>query len=183
MDILFQESYYQESGQACLADLTPPVFSGIASLLALDNGALRAAWLAATDASPPIRYRIFIQSDTPTGLFASQNRVSEAELGLQTDIFHLANGSYLQADTTYYVGVRAVDAVGNEDSNSASLSEPSSGVPENSVLVLLNKIVEYTEAVDKLRLESEAITGILEVSEATGVLPSDELTGTVEECV
>ena len=44
------------------------------------------------------------------------------------DVFTLPDGSFLVNGTTYYVGVRAVDALGNRDANTVSLNVISTGV-------------------------------------------------------
>lgn len=175
MDICFQESYYQNSGQACLADLLPPTFAGIASLMALDNGALRAAWPQASDVSLPIRYRVFIQEATQINLFAPQNRLSEAELGLETDIFQLPSGEPLESGKTYYVGIRAVDAVGNESSNLESLSMISKGVTDANCAALVSRIDGLMTSLT-LGMEAEAVTSV----EPEAEIETLELDATVE---
>lgn len=127
-----------------MADLTPPTFAGIATLTPNPNGSLTATWLAATDSSTPIRYRVYIQKDTATGLFSSSNRAVETE-ALTKDIFQLKNGSLLIQDATYYVGVRAVDAVGNESSNITYLSALSNGVLTDDLLTIALNILTATQ--------------------------------------
>ena len=112
---------------AAITDLTPPTFAGISSLSVQTRGQIRAVWLAATDASTPIRYEVYIQASTATGLFNVANIISITS-NLQYDTFTLPDGSFLQNGTTYYVGVRAIDAVSNRDSNTVSLSVISTGV-------------------------------------------------------
>lgn len=129
----------QETPQACLVDLTPPTFAGIVSLLAKTNGALAASWAAATDDSEPIRYRVFIKKATATGLFDPGNIALETQK-LSVDLFFDALGDVLEYGVTYYVGVRAVDQPGNEDSNSVSLSATSEGVISSEISGILNKI-------------------------------------------
>jgi hypothetical protein len=47
---------------------------------------------------------------------------------LQASVFSLGDGTLLQTADTYYVGVRAVDAVGNRENNIVTLSQISPGV-------------------------------------------------------
>lgn len=144
MNQFFASLFYHSTPQACVSDLTPPTFAGISTLVPQLNGSLRATWLAATDATTPIRYRIYIQKDTATGLFSSSNMALETET-LTKDIFQLKDGSLLLEDVTYYVGVRAVDAVGNESSNLGSLSGLSSGVLTGSLLTIAQDILTATQ--------------------------------------
>jgi hypothetical protein len=126
-NILIANNFYQGTSQACIVDLTPPTFAGINFLDVESRGQIRAAWPIATDATNPIRYEIYIQASTDTGLFNVSNIVAMSSQ-LQYDIFTLPDGSFLVNGTTYYVGVRAVDAVGNRDSNTVSLNVVSTGV-------------------------------------------------------
>lgn len=130
---------YQSTSSACVVDLTPPTYSGITSLSALSSGALQANWSAGTDLSSPIRYEVYIQAGSSSGLFNLAN-VSLATFLLSSKIYSLADGSLLQAGIVYFVGVRAVDAVNNRDANSVSQSATSLGVPDNSLFSLVNAI-------------------------------------------
>jgi hypothetical protein len=47
---------------------------------------------------------------------------------LNADIFALANGTLLQSGVKYFVGVRAIDAVGNRDANTVSLFQITPGI-------------------------------------------------------
>lgn len=126
-NILVTNNFYISSADACIVDLTPPTFTGINFLDVESRGQIRAAWPIATDATNPIRYEIYIQAATATGLFNIANIVAMSSQ-LQYDIFTLPDGSFLENGETYYVGVRAVDAVGNRDSNTVSLNVVSTGV-------------------------------------------------------
>ena len=126
-DIFVEESFYMGTSQACIVDLTPPVFSGLNFLDVESRGQIRAGWSAGTDANNPIRYEVYIQATTVTGLFNTANIAGITDK-LQLDIFTLPDGSFLQNGTTYHVGVRAVDALGNRDTNVVSNSVISTGV-------------------------------------------------------
>ena len=117
----------QSTSQACIIDLTPPIFSGINSLSIGSLGQLQLSWSAATDISNPIRYEIYVKASTSSDLF-NTNNISIVTTQLQANVFSLANGSLLQPAITYYVGVRAVDAVGNRDNNIVFLSQISPGI-------------------------------------------------------
>lgn len=126
-NILIENNFYQGTSQACIVDLTPPTFGGINFLDVESRGQIRAGWSAATDATPPIRYEVYIKASTATGLFNTTNIIAVTP-NLQYDIFTLPDGSFLINGTTYYVGVRAIDGVNNRDSNTVSMSVISTGV-------------------------------------------------------
>jgi hypothetical protein len=126
-DILINNNFYIGTSEACIIDLTPPVFAGINFLDVESRGQIRAGWSAGTDANLPIRYEVYIQASTATGLFNTAN-IAAITPNLQYDIFTLPDGSFLVNGTTYFVGVRAVDAIGNRDANLVSLNVISTGV-------------------------------------------------------
>lgn len=126
-DIFVEEDFYMGTSQACIVDLVPPVFGGINFLDVESRGQIRAGWSAASDANNPIRYEVYIQASTATGLFNFANITGITDK-LQLDIFTLPDGSFLQNGQTYHVGVRAVDAIGNRDANTVSSSVISTGV-------------------------------------------------------
>lgn len=126
-NILINNNFYIGTSSACVVDLTPPTFSGINFLDVESRGQIRAGWSAASDATAPIRYEVYIQASTATGLFNVAN-IAGITNQLSLDIFTLPNGSFLVNGTTYFVGVRALDALSNRDSNVASLNVISTGV-------------------------------------------------------
>lgn len=128
MPNIFIEDYvFQSTSSACIVDITPPTFAGITGLDVESRGQIRANWSAATDATAPIRYEVYIKATTSVGLFNTSNIISVTP-NLQFDIFTLPDGSFLQNGTTYHVGVRAIDGVSNRDSNTTSMSVISTGV-------------------------------------------------------
>jgi hypothetical protein len=126
-DIFVNDNFYQGTSQACIVDLTPPTFAGITSLTVQSRGQIRAIWAAATDATAPIRYEMYIKAGTATGLFSTSNIIAITP-NLQFDTFTMPDGSFLVNGTTYYVGIRAIDAISNRDSNIVSMSVISTGV-------------------------------------------------------
>lgn len=126
-NFLISDGVYIGTSSACIIDTIPPVFSGINFLDVETRGQIRAGWPAATDSTPPIRYEVYIRASTATGLFSTSNIIASTDK-FQFDIFNLPDGSFLQNGTTYFVGIRAVDAVGNRDSNTVSLSVISTGI-------------------------------------------------------
>ena len=126
-NIFIEESVYQGTSSACIVDLTPPTFAGITALAVQSRGQIRASWAAATDASPPIRYEVYIQASTATGLFNVANIIAITDK-LQYDTFVMPDGSFLVNGTTYFVGIRAIDGVSNRDSNTVSMNVISTGV-------------------------------------------------------
>lgn len=126
-NILISDNFYQGTSEACIVDLTPPVFAGITSLDVESRGQIRAGWSAASDPTLPIRYEIYIKASTATGLFNFANIVALTP-NLQYDIYNLPDGSFLQNGVTYFVGIRAIDGVNNRDSNTVSMSVISTGI-------------------------------------------------------
>lgn len=126
-NILVNNNFYQGTSSACIVDIVPPTFAGVATTVVGSRGQIVATWLAATDPTPPIRYEVYIQATTATGLFNILNIVGITDK-LQFSTFTMPDGSFLVNGTTYYVGVRALDAVSNRDSNTVSLSVISTGV-------------------------------------------------------
>lgn len=112
---------------AAITDVTAPTFSGITFLDVESRGQIRAGWSAASDATAPIRYEVYIKAGTATGLFNVANIVAVTP-NIQYDIFTMPDGSFLVNGTTYYVGIRAIDGVSNRDSNTVSMSVISTGV-------------------------------------------------------
>lgn len=117
----------QPTAQACIIDLTPPTFAGINFLTRGVLGQLKAIWLAATDLSSPIRYEVYVQAEPASNLFNTAN-IALVTTNLQADVFALADGSLLQSGVKYFVGVRAVDAVGNRDNNIVSMFQTTPGI-------------------------------------------------------
>ena len=131
---------FVHTSQACVVDTTAPTFGGITSLVANANGSLTASWAAATDPSTPVRYEIYLQANTSTGLFIDGTNLVAVSYGLNTTIYQDKLGNPLVAGTTYYVGIRALDSIGNESPTLTSMSATSAGVPSTSIINLLNTI-------------------------------------------
>jgi len=126
-DILVSDSFYQGSSEACIADLTPPTFAGLVEARVESRGQIRTTWAAASDPSTPIYYEIYIQAGSAFGLLNLSNIIGITDK-LQFDTWTTPDGQFLVNGTTYYLGVRAVDAVGNRDTNLVSHSVISTGV-------------------------------------------------------
>lgn len=126
-DILVENNAYMGTVAACIVDLTPPTFSGIVTASVQSRGQIRATWAVATDPTPPIRYEVYVQATTSSGLFNVANIIGITDK-LQLDFWQTPDGAFLVNGTTYFVGVRAVDGVGNRDANTTSQSVLSTGV-------------------------------------------------------
>lgn len=126
-NILIENNFYQGTSQACIVDLTPPTFAGVTAVTVQSRGQIRSNWSAASDATLPIRYEIYIQAGTATGLFNTTN-ICGITSQLSFDTWTTPDGNFLVNGTTYYVGVRAIDGVSNRDSNTVSQSVISTGV-------------------------------------------------------
>jgi hypothetical protein len=123
--------FSQLTAQACVADLTPPTFAGVSAVTTNANGSINVTWLAATDATPPITYLIYIGlgSISAVSLFVSGNLITIAPAGILTKkVFTLGDQTtYLINGQIYTVGVRAQDAVGNINTNTAILTVTGTG--------------------------------------------------------
>lgn len=117
----------QPTSQACIIDLTPPTFGGLTLLTRGALGQLRASWAAASDLSSPIRYEVYVQAEPASNLF-NTNNIALVTTALQADVFALADGSLLQSGVKYFVGVRAIDAVGNRDNNTVNFFQTTPGI-------------------------------------------------------
>lgn len=157
----YSESAIMSTPLACINDLTPPTFSGITALTALTNGALKVEFGSATDASPPINYRVYLKKGQVTAaeLFQSTNRHSEY-FQSPAVLISEANGDLL-TESYYTVGVRALDAVGNESSNLELLSVFTPGVLTLTVAELvtlvrasLRNLCNTTAKVETVELQS-----------------------------
>jgi hypothetical protein len=118
---------FQPTANACILDLTSPSFAGIDFLSRGPLGQLKAIWLAASDATLPLRYEVYVKPVDDVNLFNLSN-IALVTSQLNADIFSLGNGTLLQTGVRYYVGVRAVDAVGNRDVNTVILNQVSPGI-------------------------------------------------------
>jgi hypothetical protein len=118
---------FQQTAQACIVDLTAPTFDGIGFLTRGALGQLRASWSAASDTSNPIKYEVYVKPLDSINLFSPIN-IALITSQLSADVFALGNNTLLQTGVKYFVGVRAVDAVGNRDVNLVSLSQTSPGI-------------------------------------------------------
>lgn len=119
--------FVQSTSNACVVDLVPPTFSGISGLISNANGSLTASWATGSDSSGPISYEVYVQLSTATGLFNLSN-IATIVRGTSAVLYTLPNGNTFDDDQTYYVGVRAIDGLGNRETNSVSLNAVSTGV-------------------------------------------------------
>lgn len=153
-DIFVEDNFYMGTSDACVIDLIPPTFAGINFLDVESRGQIRAGWSAASDLNTPIRYEVYIQASTVTGLFNTANITGITDK-LQLDIFTLPDGSFLVNGTTYFVGVRAVDALSNRDANTVSLNVISTGVL-TSIDTYESKIAHSIDEDNQFRLTAWA---------------------------
>jgi hypothetical protein len=126
-DQLITGGVIQETSQACIVDLIAPVFAGVSNVSVGALGQFQVQWGAATDISEPIQYEIYIKPFNSTNLF-NTNHISYVTTQLQASIFALGDGSLLQSGVQYFVGVRAIDAIGNRDNNTVIIAKTSPGI-------------------------------------------------------
>jgi hypothetical protein len=153
----FAGSFQHLTSKASVVDLTPPSFSGITSAVANSNGSITANWSSATDASEPVTYSVYIElgSVSAASLFAPTNEVLIApSTATSIKVYTLADQvTYLQPDQIYTLGVRAKDAVGNVNTNTAIATATSSGVLSDSLSSTVGQLVAT-----QLQLDSNLTT-------------------------
>ena len=141
---------------ACVADIAAPTFAGISTLAANSDGTLTATWLAATDLTAPIRYDVFIStSNVAATLFSAASYVRSTR-SLTTKIGIDGTGALLVA-TTYYVGIRARDGIGNVETNTVMIAAAATGVSP----LTLNNIIDITNGVWNAVATSYATAGTM----------------------
>lgn len=138
--IYFASEFSLLAPLACSIDSTPPTFAGISSLVANPNGSLTASWLAGSDVSLPVRYNVYVQPLTATGLFATTPVFTTQ--GLTAQIFVDSTNTILQNGITYYVGIRAFDSEGNLETNVITSNAISSGVPVSGIINMIQEILD-----------------------------------------
>lgn len=116
-------SFVQRPAPAALPSNVAPTFGGITLLAQNLDGTLQASWSAASVVpNPPVRYEVYIQQGSSLGLFNSVN-LQAVTPKLTLKIAQDANGDVLELNKTYFVGVRAIDAYLNRETNTVSLSQ------------------------------------------------------------
>lgn len=119
----FADLFSHRVPNASVSDTTAPTFAGITGAVANTDGSLTAQWSAATDATPPIEFIIYIAlgSVNAAALFQSANIVTISPANtLSKNVINLADQeTYLVKGEQYTLGVRAKDALGNINTNTA----------------------------------------------------------------
>lgn len=113
-------SLLDATSDGTLGDTTPPVFGGLQTATAIDQTHVALAWSPATDQATTqasISYRVYT-STTPGGEVFSDPMLTTPAGATGT----LLAG--MQGGTTFYFVVRAVDAFGNEDTNTVENPPP-----------------------------------------------------------
>ena len=111
------------TSKACTVDTTPPTFAGISGATPNSDGSISVSWALATSTKPPVGYHVYISlgSVSAATLFQQSNVTAHVPPGKTSGrVFLLPDQStYLVKDQVYTLGVRANDAQGYEDSNTA----------------------------------------------------------------
>lgn len=122
----FYDVLEQKVSYTSITDATPPTFAGITSVTPNSDGSITAAWSAGSTPKTPLEYEIFIAlgSVSAATLFQASNLQKIVPTGTtSTKVFMLADqATYILNGATYTLGVRAKDALGYEDSNTAILT-------------------------------------------------------------
>lgn len=145
----------QKTPNSSLADTTPPTFAGITAATPNNNGSITVEWGSVTEsASLPVEYNIYVAEGSvdASALFVTGNLVAVSPVSGRR-VYTLADQStYLAAGQTYTFGVRAKDAVGNINQNTALETAVSTGV-------LSDGLAEYVQllSLETLRVKSAAV--------------------------
>lgn len=182
-DIYF-EDFYQDAPNACVDDVTPPVFSGIATLIALGNGALEATWSAAASANPtPTNYEVYILPSTSsaTSVFSDLANIVTVKRGLSARIWTEANETtYLGIGKSYRVGVRSVDAVGNRDQNLVELTAVSHGVLPDCLNDIADQLTQAATSIDvSATVIASAATSLTDIVDSVNLTQRYQFDGEV----
>jgi hypothetical protein len=104
--------------EAQTGDNTPPTFAGATSLVGVDAHTVKVSWNAASDDGTPVDkivYRVFVTDTAGGENYATPSATS-------TPGATSANVAGLDEAKTYYAVVRAVDALGNVETNTHEVS-------------------------------------------------------------
>lgn len=119
----FSQPMLQHLPSASLPDVTAPTFAGITGLAANSDGSLSPSWSAATDATGPVEYRIYLALGSVSAAVLYATTPLFSVYGLSARIYADAANAALVAGSLYTVGVRAEDAVGNVNTNVIVLTQ------------------------------------------------------------
>lgn len=144
-------------------DTTPPswtITTGIQSFVDTQlGGTVHFSCGTATDTeSNPVSYNVYLQESTDVDLFTSGNRIKNS-LSTSDDIVYPFDNT-----KTYYMGIRAQDAIGNEDTNTVSISLANI-IPQNKILTqqltdIETKVDTIDTVVDAIQVETDKIPSI-----------------------
>lgn len=164
-------SFVQKPAPASLPSSVAPTFGGITALNQNLDGSLQASWLAVTLVpNPPVRYEVYVQQGSATNLFNIMNLQSITPK-LTQKISEDAAGNPLQFNRTYFVGIRAVDAYGNRETNLISLSQTITYANFNTVASAVWDIVRTTR--NTPGTFGEALTARVDVDVSTRAATAD----------
>jgi hypothetical protein len=150
--IYFAGPAYNKSSEACIVDLTTPTFAGIAGLTSSSDGSLVPTWLAGSTSKPRLMYEVYMAEGTVSGstLFSTRDNITAIfpENSLLGRVYHLPDQStHIVKGSTYTVGVRAVDSLGYQDSNT---------VVENVIAISSGNLTEVLQDIsDSLQASSQ----------------------------
>lgn len=177
-DIFTNAGVRQSTPTSAYIITTPPTFAGIAGLTG-PGGIIQATWLAATAGNGIITYDVYIKKDTAVNLFLDTNKVL-AVLTLSAYITFDSSGNPLVPNATYYVGVRARDALSNYNTNTASLSvvyTPDTLLAASDIPLIASTVWESLRAAHTLSgTFGAALQGVLSVTRANNL---DNLDATI----
>lgn len=126
--------FQQQTPQACVVDLVPPSGGAISSITNNPDGSVKIQWPAASDTNAPITYEVYVQKGTATGLFSTTPFLAR---GLSLDVYRDSLGAMIVQGETIHAAVRAVDALGNQNTNTTTMSVVAAGIGYANLLSVL----------------------------------------------
>jgi hypothetical protein len=158
-------SIVQKPAPAALPSFVAPTFAGIVGLIQNLDGSLSANWAPASLVpNPPVRYEVYIQANTSVGLFNTFN-LQNVTQNINSRMFTDSTGNVLSIGTTYHVGIRAVDAYGNRETNTASLNQTITNANFNTLAGAVWDVIRTTKSTPGTF--GEALTARVDVDVST----------------
>jgi hypothetical protein len=111
-----QDTNTSERIATTTVDTTPPVFAGVTSITDIMTSSVQLNWSPATDIETPIVYLVYDATSSGAEDFVAAPALTTPAGATSAVVMNLASA------TMYYFVVRAEDAAGNIDSNTAELS-------------------------------------------------------------
>lgn len=169
-----QALFSQNLPQNCIADLTPPTFAGVSTLVAQTDGGIEVQWLAGSTTKPDLSYLVYIALGVVTApvLFQDANVVTISR-GNKAKVYTLADlSTYLVKGSQYTFGVRAKDALDISETN--TVVQTVVALSSGNIVDLLQTATQQLSSLVS-GIVPASIVGTVESAEITGIVESEEV--------